>query len=360
MAPTQTLLSPAELSFLHDSLSLHPPIRQDLRNASQFRPLVAETDLVPTTNGSARICFSDGTEAIVGVKAELTKTSPRSFRHLKSPAALDSDMEADAPPRTPGRNSIEVSVDIPGQREDDALPVFLSSLLTEALTASPQLSTRLQLNARWHWKLYIDVLLLSPPLAYPLPLLSLTVHLALRATRLPRLTSEPQDDPLFDDDWDAAEPLYAGAARPPVTLLVAAVSGNILFDPTGSELAVADAAVAVSFAATAASSSSSTKALSSTSPALSILATRTIDPPSRLTAPGVPDALNPATAAGASANAAQAAVVPPPPPALAKAKPWTPPRGGVPRALLSRIVHEVVRDGGVGAEVLAALAGVQT
>src|SRR5271167_78616 len=79
MAPSatqQVLLSPAELSYLHTSLSLTPPIRPDARTPVQFRPLVAETDILPSTNGSARICFADGTEAIVGIKAEVEKSRP--------------------------------------------------------------------------------------------------------------------------------------------------------------------------------------------------------------------------------------------------------------------------------------------
>src|ERR1700688_9547 len=79
MAPSatqQVLLSPAELSYLHTSLSLTPTIRPDGRTPSQFRPLIAETNILPGTNGSARICFADGTEAIVGIKAEVEKSRP--------------------------------------------------------------------------------------------------------------------------------------------------------------------------------------------------------------------------------------------------------------------------------------------
>jgi hypothetical protein len=79
MAPStiqQVLLSPAELSYLHTSLSLTTPIRPDGRTSSQFRPLIAETDILPGTNGSSRICFADGTEAIVGIKAEVEKSRP--------------------------------------------------------------------------------------------------------------------------------------------------------------------------------------------------------------------------------------------------------------------------------------------
>lgn len=75
MAPyTNIPLSPAELSYLQTSLSATPPIRPDGRSPTQFRPLVAEADILPSANGSARVCFSDGTEAIVGVKAEVEKS----------------------------------------------------------------------------------------------------------------------------------------------------------------------------------------------------------------------------------------------------------------------------------------------
>ena len=68
-------LSPAELSYLYTSLALPDrPIRPDGRSSTQFRPLAAETDILPGTNGSARIGFADGTQAIVGVKAEVEKT----------------------------------------------------------------------------------------------------------------------------------------------------------------------------------------------------------------------------------------------------------------------------------------------
>src|ERR1700710_1138141 len=98
MAPSATqqiLLSPAELSYLHTSLALTPPIRPDGRTPGQFRPLIAETNILPGTNGSARICFADGTEAIVGIKAEVEKSRPsyQSTKDLNS--AEDDDDEVD-------------------------------------------------------------------------------------------------------------------------------------------------------------------------------------------------------------------------------------------------------------------------
>jgi len=92
---------------------------------------------------------------------------------------------------------------------------------------------------------------LTPPISHPATLLSLAVHLALRVTNLPRLVSEADEDPLFDDDWNAALPLYpAGAAAvsdvPAIALLAAAVGDNVFFDPTREEMAVADCVLAVS------------------------------------------------------------------------------------------------------------------
>lgn len=168
MAPyTNIPLSPAELSYLHNSLAQDPPIRPDGREPTQFRPLVAETDILPSANGSARICFADGTEAIVGVKAEVEKSRRR--RGLAGERAdddVDVDMADDAEAETGEDNGskgqgehswLEIAIEIPGTRDDDALPVFLSAMLTEALLADGELKDRLWINSRFHWRLYVDV-----------------------------------------------------------------------------------------------------------------------------------------------------------------------------------------------------------
>ncbi|KAI9820588.1 MAG: hypothetical protein M1827_004957 [Pycnora praestabilis] len=370
MAPNSTfitLLSPAELSYLHSSLSLNPPIRPDARTPTQFRPLIAESDILPGTNGSARICFADGTEAVVGVKAEVEKSSlrPRGEHNsnLGTGGAVDEDASDDEngamkdQSTRRGENAwVEMAIEIPGFRDDDGMPVFLAAMLNEALLASGDLPQRLWINRRWHWKLYIDILLLSPPLSYPLPLLSLTTHLALLSTRLPRLKSELDEDPLFDDDWDASIYLYPRTQlpmnknyeRPPVTLLVMAVGSNIIFDPSKEELAVAEVALAVSIGESPSRSKTAQRNFR-------LLAIRTIDPPSRLTPPGVPNTLN--TAAGGTAPASsQDAIVQSERGATQGV--WTPPRGGVKRGLIAKMIALVLKEGGVGQEVLDGLKGV--
>ncbi|QDS74643.1 hypothetical protein FKW77_009251 [Venturia effusa] len=348
---SQVLLSPAELSYLHSSLSLSPPIRPDGRTPAQFRPLIAESGILPSANGSARICFGDGTEAIVGVKAEVEKSVER-------PGLLDQDEHGSDDEETGGKGEGEdswtdVSIEVPGFRDDDALPTFLAALLSEALLADGKLKDRLYINRRFHWKLYIDILLLSAPLSYPLPLLSLTTHLALLSTRLPSLKSEGDEDPLFNDDWEQSPFLYpftltgTRQSRPPITLLVMSIGTNYIFDPSKEELAVAEAVVAISVGSTG----SEEKEMK-----LKLLALRTIDPPSRLTTPGIPNALN---------NVATGNRPLPPDEAFAAREGteekgvWNPPRGGMRRGVIAAIIQAVVEKGGAGEEVMEGLLRVE-
>ena len=83
---------------------------------------------------------------------------------------------------------------------------------------------------------------------------------------------------------------------------------------------------------------------------------RMVDPPSRLTAAGVPRDLSSAGGGAVSVSTAEA---------LARreldqdGKVWRPPRGGIKRELLKQILSSVVQDG-VAAEVLDALAKVKS
>lgn len=140
MAPptSTTLISPAELSYLRSSLALNPPIRPDARSPTQFRPLVAEIDILPSTNGSARMIWGDGGECVVGVKVEV------------EPTELTADGKR--------KNWVEIGVEVQGQRDDDPLGVFLGMTVTESLlTPSSTLTERLAITSRFHWKMYIDV-----------------------------------------------------------------------------------------------------------------------------------------------------------------------------------------------------------
>ncbi len=171
--PPSTLLSPSELSYLHSSLSLDLPIRPDARSPTTFRPLVAETDLLPTTNGSARLCFADGSEAIVGVKAEVERTIGASSTSSDvfargedgdgdtkmQSAEEEMNEERRRLARGKGQDSwIEVTIDMPGfARDDDGVVVFLAQMLQEGLVADGGLRDRLWIGWGWHWRIYVDV-----------------------------------------------------------------------------------------------------------------------------------------------------------------------------------------------------------
>lgn len=158
MATQQTLLSPAELAYLHSSLALHPPIRPDGRAPTQFRPLTAETGILPGTNGSARVCFSDGTEAIVGVKAEIEKTAGAVTSDDLEGGDLQRGSASGDEEKAKARGDwLEMTVEIPGQRDDDAATVFLAEMLREALLADGDFAKKLWINRRFHWRLYLDV-----------------------------------------------------------------------------------------------------------------------------------------------------------------------------------------------------------
>ncbi|KAI5456338.1 ribosomal protein S5 domain 2-type protein [Mariannaea sp. PMI_226] len=357
MASQQPLFSPAELAYLHRSLSLKPPIRPDGRTPTQFRPLTAETGILPGTNGSARVHFSDGTEAIVGVKAEIERTVEGSSVVAEEQERLRHEGNDGEGQRSKGE-WIELAVEIPGQRDDEASTVFLAEMLREPLLADKEFAKKLFINRRFHWRLYLDILLISPPLSYPLPLLSLTTHLALLATRLPRLKSEGDEDPMFDDDWEASTFLYPregavdGATRPPVTLLVVTVGDNVIFDPSKEELAVAETALAVSVAEARRLRDTGAMDVDSKGRDLRLLSIRTIDPPSRLTPPGVPH-----TTSGSGAGNA--------PPARQNEQSeqgiegvWKAPLGGTKFGVLDSIIQAVLEKGGIADEVLDGLDGV--
>jgi exosome complex component RRP42 len=178
------------------------------------------------------------------------------------------------------------------------------------------------------------------------------------------LKSEGDEDPLFDDDWAAAVPLYSQKASgsknqkskskskrkaptqaprlasansfknslPPVTLLVISVGRNIIFDPSAEEIAAAETVVAI----TVAEDERAQDETHSGERSLSLRALRMIDPPSRVSQPGV--ALDGATQLVDDVQGV-----------------WKPPKGGVRREVISRMVKMVLEKGGVAEEVLAGL-----
>ena len=335
---------------------------------------------------------TDGAEVIVGVKLEVERTKSGSVfvanagdgggnghdRMDVDGATSTSTHTTTTDRSTPslkGRADwISVSLTLPGVRDDDTANVALEETLKEGLAASvhgpssttspsssPKQSYSLQnllpINTRFHWRIYIDIVVISSGSSgsgasaggggggtdySPLPLISFGIYLALRDTRVPLLKSTGEEDPMFEDDWERAVELYprdiqstttAGTISdshsslqpsilyPPLTLLLCAIDpppshspvqssattstepesqSTILLDPTRTELAVADAIIAVSLGILSSPSTDTPSTQSPTSKpklSLSITSLRTLDPLSRDTFPGFPaDVADPSSA----------------------------------------------------------------
>lgn len=234
-------LSPAELSYIRTSLESNPPVRPDARGVTQFRPLQASTNFLPTANGSARVRTADGSECIVGVKAKVTQLDSNSIKDNNS---------------YPIEKLVAVDVDIAGLRDDHVGATLISSTLQQMLVNSQILnnSNRLKLTSKFAFKLHVDALVMSHSASNPLNLLSLTIYLALMSTKLPKLISSTDDSaaeeiPVFDDDWDNAIPLTNSRTndnlyyKPPLLFIFAVVGENLLIDPSKDEEIVSEGGI---------------------------------------------------------------------------------------------------------------------
>lgn len=211
------LLSPAERSYVYDSLKQENPIRPDGRSPLQFRPLEATTDFLPGSYGSARIRMADGSECIVSVKSKVVLTA-------KEP------------------NLIEWDVDVSGFRDDSNFVSNLKFSLTDLFIKNFP-TTQLHLTAKYSYKLYLDCIIVSHS-SYPLTLASMAAYLALKSTRLPLLVSEVDDSeveeqPTFSDDWEKAQYLAEffkmDSFTPPLYITVGIVGSNLFVDPSEVE-----------------------------------------------------------------------------------------------------------------------------
>lgn len=115
-------------------------------------------------------------------------------------------------------------------------------------------------------------------------------------------------------------------------MLVISVGANIFFDASREELAVADAVLAVTVGASPTTDNDHHHRAGT----LSVLAVRTIDPPSRLSAPAAEMGM-------VTGNEGE------------KEGGWKPRKGGVKRGVLRRMLESCVERGGVGEEVLGGL-----
>lgn len=171
---------------------------------------------------------------------------------------------------------------------------------------------------------------------------------------------------MFDDDWEASTFLYPrnggiAGSRPPITLLVVAIGNNIIFDPAREELAVAEAALAVSVSEVREEQQSSGMDVDS-GRQLRLLSMRTVDPPSRLTPPGVPNSMNIATTnteAGSGTSTPKSKQPQQQTDFASTEGVWKAPLGGTKFGVLDAIIQAVLEKGGVADDILDGLDGVE-
>lgn len=101
----------------------------------------------------------------MGIKAEVEKSRP-SYQAKEEASLGEGDDNEDEETRRGEKKDeaktgltewVELTVEIPGFRDDDSMPVFLAAMLTEALLADGEFTRKLWINSRFHWKLYLDV-----------------------------------------------------------------------------------------------------------------------------------------------------------------------------------------------------------
>jgi exosome complex component RRP42 len=90
----------------------------------------------------------------VGIKAEIGKTPDVAAVTGEYPTPGDESRTEEHEGRS---DWLEMTVEIPGLRDDEAKTAFLSSMLSEALLADGEFLKKLRINRRFHWKLYLDV-----------------------------------------------------------------------------------------------------------------------------------------------------------------------------------------------------------
>ncbi|CAI5759502.1 unnamed protein product [Candida verbasci] len=223
------LLSPAEKSYLYESLISDPIIRPDSRSNHQYRPLEAKTSFLPGSNGSSRIRLSDGSECIISIKTKVVKLVEES-------------------------NLIDLDIDIVGYRDDSNYISNLKFQLLNLLNENFEFEI-LKLTEQYSFKLFIDCIIINN-LSYPLSLLSLSIYLALKTTRLPLLISETNDEeiaelPTFSDDWNDSKYLIElsknGKFQPPIFITLGIIGNNLIFDPSQEEETVLENGLIISF-----------------------------------------------------------------------------------------------------------------
>ena len=133
------------------------------------------------------MCLADGSEVVVGIKAEVDEGEREWDFDMNSNGSgngngkRDDDREKGnvredigkmrSTRRRRRKGTVVVDVDVPGLRDDDTLPAYLGAMIREGLVegggssgdGNGGLEEKLRIRGRFAWRIYVDV---SVPFKY--------------------------------------------------------------------------------------------------------------------------------------------------------------------------------------------------
>uniref|UniRef100_F1L2L6 Ribosomal RNA-processing protein 42 n=1 Tax=Ascaris suum TaxID=6253 RepID=F1L2L6_ASCSU len=154
-------------------------MRADGRSLFDYRPIIVETGVLATTNGSARVRLAS-TDLLIGVKAELTVVED--FEHYRNRINFFVDCSANATPLFVGRGGEDLAVEV-----TSALDVAYDNPYV-----LPDLK-KLILSPMHAWKLYVDIVILECG-GNILDAAGIGVKAALRNTEICNVIVRPADE----------------------------------------------------------------------------------------------------------------------------------------------------------------------
>ncbi|KAI1726875.1 3' exoribonuclease family, domain 1 domain-containing protein [Ditylenchus destructor] len=235
-------LSMQEKNYIIDGAS--DGIRNDGRGLFDYRPIVLETGVLSSTNGSARVRI-DTTDVLVGIKAEMTAVDDSSCcaNRLK----FFVDCSAIASPKFAGRGGSEFGEEIArtlytAYDHDDVLPQM----------------KKLVLGQTFMWTINVDIVILQFG-GNVLDAVSLAVKAALADTEICEVIVRPADEgKIMLDLPDETHTWTFDISSVPLVIGICRIGEQNVIDPTEIEEACASSSLFVSVVVPARNTSSKT------------------------------------------------------------------------------------------------------
>ncbi|KAI0226077.1 hypothetical protein L0F63_005128, partial [Massospora cicadina] len=228
-------ISPSEIDYIVKGVD--SDIRLDGRRRLDYRPIYVETGLLPHASGSARVQLGDGTDVVVGIKAETYQINPTSEHQNSGFVVVDVECSPSSSQSFEGRGA-------------DSLNAELAQIL-ERFFGGPQGGLDLEklciIPGKACWCIYIDALVLGMG-GNLVDALSYATYAALAETRVPATVVEDvgqgnMEFELVGDDGKAMH--LPGYENVPVIVTLSKLGSQYVADCSLMEELCADAVIYV-------------------------------------------------------------------------------------------------------------------